>query len=151
MLFEKWMFYALAAALFWGASYAACGPILRTGMPPLVFYFFYSLVGFLMTLILLIARGKMGTLSSHLFSLGSNAGWFFFSILAASLGGIMTYLAIGEKNATLASLIEISYPLFVIVFTWIFFREVELNMMTAMGALLVIGGVSLILFHSHVS
>lgn len=143
------MVYALLAAMLWGASYAACGPILRMGMPPLVFYFFYSLVGFLMTLILLIVRGKIGTLCSQLHELGSNTGWFFFSIVGASLGGIMTYLAIGEKNATLASLVEISYPLFVILFTWIFFQEVELNVITTVGAFLVILGVSLICLNAH--
>lgn len=149
MLFEKWMLYALSAAMLWGASYAASGPVLRMGMTPLVFYFFYSLVGIVIALILLLVQGKIGMLPAQLFGLGPNAGWLLFSLLAASLGGVMTYLAIGEKNATLACLIEISYPMFVILFTWVFFQEVELNVMTGLGALLVIGGVSLILFHSH--
>jgi drug/metabolite transporter (DMT)-like permease len=49
------------------------------------------------------------------------------------------------KNPTLASLIEISYPLFVVVFAWLFFREMQLNPMTICGGLLVIAGVAVII------
>ena len=49
------------------------------------------------------------------------------------------------KNPTLASLIEISYPLFVVLFAWIFFREMQLNTITICGGLLVIAGVAVII------
>ena len=49
------------------------------------------------------------------------------------------------KNPTLASLIEISYPIFVVVFAWLFFREMQLNAMTLFGGLLVLAGVSVII------
>ena len=149
MITQKWILYALSAAMLWGASYAASGPILRSGMPPLLFYFCYSLFSFCLSLVMIVTRGKMGSLFEDVCNLGSNAGWFLFSLLAASLGALMTYMAIGEKNASLASLIEISYPLFVLLFTWLFFREVELNTMTATGAFLVISGVSLILWNAR--
>ncbi|MGH8046022.1 MAG: EamA family transporter, partial [Chthoniobacterales bacterium] len=51
------------------------------------------------------------------------------------------FMAIGEKNATLASLIEISYPIFVAFFAWLFFRETQFNFMTIVGGALVMGGV----------
>lgn len=149
MITEKWIVYALSAAMLWGASYAASGPILRSGMPPLLFYVCYSLFNFCLSLIILLAHGKITTLFEWPRSLCSNAPWFLFSLFAASLGALMTYMAIGEKNASLASLIEISYPLFVVLFTWLFFREVELNVMTAVGAFLVISGVSLILWNAR--
>ena len=149
MITEKWMLYALSAAMLWGASYAASGPILRLGMPPLLFYFCYSLFSLCLSLVMLLAKGKNSAFFEHVRNLGPNAGWFLFSLFAASLGALMTYMAIGEKNATVASLIEISYPLFVILFTWLFFREVELNLMTAAGALLVLSGVSLIVWNAH--
>lgn len=149
MFLEKWMIYALSAAMLWGASYAACGPTLRAGMPPVIFYFCYSFLGFLTALLLLITRGNLGEIGIHISKLGTNKAWFLFSLLAASLGALMTYLAIGEKNATLASLVEISYPLFVVFFTWVFFQEIEINMITAAGAFLVISGVSLIFWSTR--
>ena len=147
-LTEKWMVYALTAAMLWGASYAASGPGFRLGIPPLVFYFCYSLFGMVMSFILLFSQGKMGMVCSQLRNLGPSAGWFLFSVFAASLGALMTYLAIGAKNPTLASLIEISYPLFVVLFTWLFFRELQLNLMTFFGSVLVIIGVTTILLNA---
>ena len=144
--FEKWMIYGLAAAILWGASYAASGPILRAGMPPLIFYCCYSLIGLITASTLFLIRGDKETLLSQLRGLSAaHAGWFLFSLVAASLAALMTYLAIGEKNATLASMIEISYPLFVVIFTWFFFQEFQPNAMTCLGSFFVIFGVMLIL------
>ncbi len=45
MIMEKWVIYAVAAAVCWGASYAASGPVLQSGMDPITFIFvFHSLV-----------------------------------------------------------------------------------------------------------
>ena len=143
---EKWMIYALAAAILWGASYAASGPVLRAGMPPLIFYFCYSVIALIIAIFSFLMSGEKMSLLSQLKGLSvSHAGWFLFSLLAASIGALMTYMAIGEKNPTLASIIEISYPLFVVIFTWLFFREFQLNFMTFLGGFFVIFGVMLIL------
>ena len=143
---EKWMVYAIAAAILWGASYAASGPILRAGMPPLLFYFCYSVVALITAIFVFLMSGAKAHFLSQLRELSvSHVGWFLFSLLAASVGALMTYMAIGEKNPTLASIIEISYPLFVVLFTWLFFQEFQLNAMTCLGAFFVIFGVMLIL------
>jgi len=71
--------------------------------------------------------------------------FFFGYSLICTLGAYMTYVAMAAKNPTLASLIEISYPLFVVLFTWLFFREFQLNMMTLCGGLLVLIGVAVFL------
>ena len=148
-LTEKWMVYALGAAMLWGASYAASGPVLRSGMTPVVFYFCYSLFGVLAAACMLLFRGEGNLVVSQISGLRAHMGWLLFSLLAAALGGVMTYMAIGEKNATLACLLEISYPMFVVLFTWLFFREVQLNVMTFVGAMLVISGIALILLNER--
>lgn len=143
---EKWMIFAVTAAVLWGASYAASGPILRAGMPPLFFYFCYSVIALITAVFGFLMSGEKRSLLSQLRELSvSHAGWFLFSLVAASLGALMTYMAIAEKNPTLAAIIEISYPMFVVVFTWLFFREFQLNVMTCLGAFFVIFGVMLIL------
>jgi drug/metabolite transporter (DMT)-like permease len=70
--------------------------------------------------------------------------WFLFSTAGSALGAYLTYAAMGAKNPTLVSLIEISYPLFVVLFAWIFFREMQLNPRTLFGGLLVLFGVAVI-------
>lgn len=149
-MFEKWMIYALAAAILWGSSYAASGPIFRSGMTPLVFYFCYSLVGVVTAVTVLLFGGKGASMLLQVRRLEVSHAWLLlFSLLAASLGALMTYMASGAKNPTLASLIEISYPLFVVLFTWLFFREFQLNLMTMLGALLVISGITIILLNAR--
>lgn len=149
MMFEKWIIYGLVASILWGSSYAASGPILRSKMAPLVFYFCYSFVGMLVAAVVLVAGGKGVLLVSQVRELERrDACWFLFSLVSASVGAWMTYQAVGAKNASLASMIEISYPLFVMIFTWIFFREMELNTMTFMGGCFVILGVLLIMKNS---
>lgn len=145
---EKWIIYALAAAILWGSSYAASGPVFRSGMTPLIFYFCYSIAGAIIAAMALLFRGKETPVLLQLRELGtSNTGWFLFSLSAASFGAFMTYMAVGAKNPTLASLIEISYPLFVIIFTWLFFREFQLNVMTMVGGIFVLSGVGIILWN----
>ena len=55
-------------------------------------------------------------------------------------------LAINQKNATLASLLEISYPLFIILFTALFFREIHLDLVGMIGAMLILLGCVLVVF-----
>jgi drug/metabolite transporter (DMT)-like permease len=58
-------------------------------------------------------------------------------------------MAIGEKNATLASLIEISYPFFVAVFAWLFFRETQFTWPTVFGGVLILSGVAVVFFSNR--
>ena len=58
------------------------------------------------------------------------------------------YVSIGGKNATLASLIEISYPAFVALFAFLLYREVHFNASVLLGAALVFAGVALIIVRS---
>jgi drug/metabolite transporter (DMT)-like permease len=140
-----WLLYAIAASLCWGMSYAASGPILRKGLSPVLFFFGYSALGFLGSLLLLSATGKIGQAFRMEGLEKGDLGWFLFSIGGSALGAFLTYAAMSAKNPTLASLIEISYPLFVVVFAWLFFREMQLNPMTICGGLLVIAGVAVII------
>jgi len=55
-------------------------------------------------------------------------------------------LAIHQKNATLASLLEISYPLFIILFTALFFRQIHLDGIGLIGAVLILLGCVLVVF-----
>lgn len=143
------MIFAIAAAILWGASYAASGLLLRSAITPTAFYFYYSWVGAMMATVVFFVRGERGQFLLSLKELPvAHMGWLFFSLITASLGALMTYQAVGAKNASLASMIEISYPLFVVVFTWLFFQEIQLNAMTCLGAFFVLFGVMLILKHA---
>ena len=141
-----WIVYALAAAIIWGISYAASGRVIERGITPLVFFFLYTLFGAAAAAGALTLTGKNGTLLSEVRALGTDWIWLVVAVVSSAAGGLLIYMAIGEKNATLASLIEISYPFFVAVFAWLFFRETQFNWPTILGGILILGGVAVVFF-----
>ncbi len=139
-----WIIYALAAAVIWGISYAASGRAIERGVTPLTFFFCYTLFGLLASALALASTGKLGAVPTEVRALGGDAFWFALALITSAAGALLIYMAIGEKNATLASLIEISYPFFVAVFAWLFFRESQFNLATIVGGLMILGGVSVV-------
>lgn len=69
--------------------------------------------------------------------------------LTSLLGSVLLFLSIAGKNATLASLIEISYPVFVAVFAYLLFREIHVNPSVIIGGLLVFAGVTMIIWNNQ--
>lgn len=140
-----WIVYALGAAVIWGMNYAASGRLLERGLSATTLFLFDLLIGVFAVGGFLAATGKLNTVSNEIRALPQSE-WIWLAVAAAgtTAAGLLIFMAIGEKNATLASLIEISYPLFVALFAWIFFRDVQLNWPTALGGLLVMAGVFII-------
>lgn len=139
-----WFVYALSAAVLWGASYAASGRAIERGVSPLVFFTLYAGVGLLMGLSALAATGRLATFPQEIRGLGPDWKWLALAVVTSGAGALLIYAAIGEKNATLASLIEISYPVFVAGFAWLFFRETQFNPVTLLGGGMIIGGVAVV-------
>ena len=69
--------------------------------------------------------------------------------LTSLTGAVLLYLSIAGKNATLASLIEITYPVFVAFFAYLMFRHIHLNASVIVGGLLVIAGAGLIIYNNQ--
>lgn len=136
-----WYLAALAAAIVWGIHY----PLVDHALKKL------SLPGVLLLTalpILLLSLLTLRHLQNDLAVLQTASASERLVLLAPALtslaGSALLFAAIGSKNATLASLIEISYPAFVALFAWLLFREVHLNTSALLGGALVIGGVVLI-------
>jgi drug/metabolite transporter (DMT)-like permease len=75
------------------------------------------------------------------------------SILAIAVtstaGAVLLFLSIDSKNATLTSLIEISYPIFVVVFAYLLFKQVHLNLSMMIGGLLILAGAAIIIVNNQ--
>ncbi len=140
-----WIFYALFASLCWGVSYAACGPLLQRGLNPVIFLLGYSFFGFIGSLITLLLSGKYQQAGGLAELSRSDLAWFIFSVAGSAFGAYLTYAAMGAKNPTLVALIEITYPIFVVFFAWLFFREMQLNAVTLCGGILVLFGIAVII------
>jgi drug/metabolite transporter (DMT)-like permease len=139
-----WLVYALLAALLWGVSYAAAGRVLGKGLSSVSFYACYLLFGFLVIGSFFVLSGRAARFAADFRALGPDWIWLLVAITAAPAAGLLIFTAIGEKNATVASLIEISYPLAAAFFTWVFFRESHLNLQTMAGAVLIYAGIMVV-------
>ncbi len=140
-----WYVTALGAAIVWGVHY----PLLDHALKRLSLF----TVLFLTVLPMLLAAPFFySTLSADLGvwqKLEWSERWTILLIPFTSLAGaLLLFQAISDKNATLASLIEISYPVFVALFAWLLFRQVHFNASVLVGALLVFAGVAVIILNN---
>jgi len=79
---------------------------------------------------------------------GSNR--LLYLVIAETIILILAELFIGfsitAKNATLAGLIEISYPIFIAIFAYLLFKENQFSASTAVGGAFIFIGVFIIYF-----
>ena len=64
-------------------------------------------------------------------------------------GAVFIYLSLSSKNATLASLIEITCPVFVVLFAYLIFRQVHVNTSVILGRLMILVGAGLIIYDNQ--
>lgn len=140
-----WYLAALGAAVVWGLHYPLVGFALKR----------ISMVSVLVLLtlpVLLILPFVYRTVL-HDVGVWRTLEWgerlLILSLsLTSLLGAVLLFLSIAGKNATLAALLEITYPLFVALFAWLLFREVHINASVVLGALLVFAGTALIIWQN---
>ncbi|MBL1146804.1 MAG: EamA family transporter [Pseudomonadota bacterium] len=143
-----WFIYALSAAVMWGLGYVISEKLLRIGMTPAFMMVISNIVmlPFLIGMTAYMDAGK-GQLQLFLSSKEMIALTLFMGALIIG-GNLLILTSIQEKNATLASLIEITYPIFTCLFAWIFLKETQVNWAQAAGGVLIFSGVCLIYLKS---
>ena len=140
-----WLIYALAAAIIWGVNYAISGRLLERGLSPQALFFFDLVFGAVAVGIVITLTGQWRTAVAQVRALGpGDFAWLLIAVGASTAAGLLIFLSIGAKNATLASLIEVTYPLFTAFFAWVLFRQAQLNAATILGALLIFAGVLIV-------
>lgn len=141
-----WYLSALGAAIVWGVHY----PLVDNALRRVSMVTILLLTAIPIFVLALAAHRAIGDDLVTLRSLGWRERLPIFALAATSLAGsILLYTAIGAKNATLASVIEISYPLFVAVFAWLLFRQAHWNFAVVAGGALVFAGVAIIIVNNR--
>lgn len=137
-----WLFFALSAALLWGLNYALAERVLNQLSAT-------TLLAFEMGLGALI----FGTLAYFgdfaadwkLLKQSPDLAWLtFFEVTIVTIASACIVFSIQAKNATAAGLIELIYPLFIILFSWILFGENHLSPQVIAGGIAIIFGVVLL-------
>lgn len=136
-----WLAYAVLAAAIWGLDYLLLERLFRGRVSPMFLLSIQMAVGALVT-------GAIGLLSGdfrlNLAALATNpAIWavVLLSILTFVLGNYLIALSIREGSAIAAGFVEISYPLFIVLFSVLIFGIGQFNVMTVVGGGVVMLGV----------
>lgn len=139
-------FLAFLAAALWGLCYALDEKVLQ-GMPVVRLFFLHSVTGAVIGAIAWLAQGRS---FGDLFTLGSgnvSAKLVIVTLLVAASAGFAILGSIQLLNASRASILEISYPLFVAGFTYFLFGQ-SLNPGIIVGGILIFIGSAIIVIWS---
>ena len=139
-----WFVYALGAAIIWGINYAVAGRLLERGMSPQTLFLIDMIFGAVGMAALLSITGKWSATAAELQLTRSELLWLLVAVLTAMTAALLIFMSIQAKNATVASLIEVTYPFFTAFFAWLLFRQNTLNTATILGGLLILIGVVII-------
>ncbi len=146
---NTWVIVALAGAVLWGIDYAIAEKVLQKMSVP-TFIGTHLLFGFVAVGLYALWSGRVYRDYVTILAHKSLMVWFLIGISAFVIGNVLICLVIQHQDATLGSLVEISYPLFVILFSWIFFRTSHLSWSVLLGGALIVSGVFVIYFFQRV-
>ncbi len=141
-----WYVAALGAAVIWGVHYPLVDFALRR--VSLITVLFLSAVPVL--LLVPFYRHILVADARALAGFGAAERWTVLAVAGTSLlATALLFVSIDRKNATMAGIIESSYPLFIVLFTWLLFREVHLSWASAIGGLLIMAGALIVILSSR--
>lgn len=139
-----WLFCAFLAAILWGLNYSLAEKILRS-ISPMTLLALEMLSGALVFFILGYATQLKGDIA--LLATNRELRWLVsIETIVALLASVLIVFSIQAKNATVAGIIELIYPLFTIFFTAFLFHESHLNISVVIGGGLILIGVVIISF-----
>jgi len=133
-----WLYYALLTAASWGLCYTACGQILKTSDK----YAYLTIIS-LSNCIFWFSTAILN--QSHFESLKTNKGWLIVAMITSLLGNFCTLKAIEGKNAVLAAAVEISYPVWCWLFTFLLVGAEPISYRVAGGIVLIFLGTLLLM------
>jgi drug/metabolite transporter (DMT)-like permease len=137
--------YAIGAAVTWGLVYTIDQRILR-GTSPFALILIDSLITALILLpVLLYDKCSLVSLSG-----ATSKTWFLIvvSLILAALANFLIFSSIKIIGASYASIFEIAYPFFVVLFSYFAFSAVP-SLYFLLGAVLIFSGSAIIVFFSR--
>jgi drug/metabolite transporter (DMT)-like permease len=134
------MLYAVGAAITWGVVYTIDQHILK-GIPAVELLVVNAIVTAVVTAPLLLFRRIGPTLDSI-----PPATWALMiaSVFLAAVANLLIFSSIKRLGASTASVFEIAYPLFVVLFSYGFLK-VKPSSSFLVGAVLVLAGSAIII------
>lgn len=143
-----WIILAIFASIVWGFDYVFAEKVIKK-ISVTSFMSVQLLFAFLVTA---LVAWFTGSVKKDLIVISSSKQLLLFLTLGAlafTAGNFFILSSINSKNATLAGMIEISYPLFIALLAYLLFKENQINLGTAAGGLLIFLGVFVIYYFNR--
>lgn len=138
-----WWMYALVTAMIWGVHYVLLGRILAV-VSPITMYVLPAIP--LLFFIPLYYRTVSSDIASIMQSSNEIKISVIITMITSAAASMALFKAIQGSNATYASLIEVTYPVFVVLAGWVIFQENHLTWPVGIGGLLILSGAGIIIY-----
>ncbi|KTC79793.1 DMT family transporter [Legionella cherrii] len=137
-----WFTFAIFAAILWGFNYALAEKILNSISPT-------TLLALEMTIgaVLFTCISFFTTMKKDVELLTTDSGLLLLTVAEIAIVLVASYFiatSISLKNATIAGIVELTYPIFTVIFTWFLFNQVHVNLSVIIGGLLIFIGILVI-------
>jgi drug/metabolite transporter (DMT)-like permease len=140
-----WILYSIVASLLWGLDYTLTEKVLeKVRLSTLLSIELF--VGFIVMVSISLRSGSYTADIPELLASKRLLLYVLIIVLVFNVANTFIVLSIGYKNATLSGLIEISYPFFIVLFSWLLFNESNVNKGTVFAGVLILSGVFLVYF-----
>jgi drug/metabolite transporter (DMT)-like permease len=140
-----WIVYAISAAVLWGLSYTMTEQVMKK-LSAMSVMFFCSLGGAIFALAAGLLLGSFKKDWQIIKTAGAELKLLGICVAVVMIANVFILLSIKAKNATMAGMIEITYPLFTAIFAWVLFKEAQMTTGTLIGFVLIVVGVACIYF-----
>lgn len=140
-----WWMWAIVASTVWGVHYNIVAKSLSVASPITV-YFIPNIM--LMVTLPFWYRTLVEDYNTIVASSWDTKLSVFIVMFTSIIASVAVYKAIHASNATYASLIEISYPVFVAIFAFLIFKENHFNPSIIIGGLMIMVGSGIIVWNN---
>ena len=140
-----WLIFAIIAAILWGMNYALAERVIKSISPATLLALEMLAGAIIFSAISFFTSWKKDV---NLLLTDTHLLWLTIAeIVVVVVASFFIVSSINFKNATLAGIVELIYPLFIILFSWLFFGENHVNFSVIIGGMLIFIGVLIISFN----
>jgi drug/metabolite transporter (DMT)-like permease len=143
-----WILLALGASAMWGLSYTLNGQVFKR-ISPISSLALGTVVTAIFMVVAAIVTGALKRDFTIVLSSKKLIAMLVIQTVALILAELFICYSIAGKSAVLAGLIEISYPIFIALFTYLIFKEGIANVGTLVGGALIFVGVAVVSYFNR--
>ena len=137
-----WTLTAFGAAALWGLNYLAMERVLKTLRTSQVILLTYGLTLLVATVFIALAPAESGAFYQKVQQV--SPPWLVAAILTHILAVVCIVSSIEKASSHLAAMIEVSYPVFTVLFAWLLLGHADIGLSYFIGGGMIMAGVFVI-------